>query len=71
MSFCAFQIGHMSQTDDEIQENILAAVKKLSTHVSGKWTNVQVLSLKLERTTSIPIYVKMGEFLVLIRHKQH
>lgn len=58
-----FQIGRMGQTDDEIQQNVLAAVKKLASHAPGEWANIQSLSLKLERTTSIPIYVKMSEFL--------
>lgn len=54
------KIGRMGQTDDEIQQNVLAAVKKLASHAPGEWANIQSLSLKLERTTSIPIYVKMN-----------
>lgn len=54
------KVGRMGQTDDEIQQNILAAVKKLASHAPGEWANIQSLSLKLERTTSIPIYVKMN-----------
>lgn len=53
----------MGQTDEEIEENVLETIRKLATHVPGEWSNIQGLSLKLESTQSIPLYVKMGEFL--------
>lgn len=56
-----FQVGRMGQSDEEIEENVLEAVRKLATHVPGEWNNIQGLSLKLESTQSIPLYVKMGE----------
>ncbi|MPC14882.1 Ribosomal L1 domain-containing protein 1 [Portunus trituberculatus] len=54
------KIGRMGQTDEEIQQNVLAAVAKLASHAPGEWANIQSLSLKLERTSSIPIYANMN-----------
>lgn len=63
LRFDPFQVGRMGQSDAEIEENVLEAVRKLATHVPGEWNNIQGLSLKLESTQSIPLYVRMGEFL--------
>lgn len=57
----------MAQSDEELEENVLAAVKKLAGHVPGHWNNIQGLSLKLEKTQSIPLYVKMGQFLLFLQ----
>lgn len=60
----ALQVGRMCQSDEQIQENVLEAVRKLASHVPGEWNNIQGLCLKLESTESIPLYVNMGEFLL-------
>lgn len=53
------KVGRMGQSDEEIEKNVLEAVRKLATHVPGEWNNIQGLSLKLESTQSIPLYVRM------------
>ncbi|KAK3877912.1 hypothetical protein Pcinc_017422 [Petrolisthes cinctipes] len=59
---CAsLKVGRLSQTDEEIKENIMAAVRKVASVVPGKWFNVQNLSLKLHKSVSIPIYVNLTQ----------
>lgn len=55
----------MSQTDEEMKENILAAVKGVSYGVPGKWFNVQKIALKVHKSISIPIYVNLSKLCFL------
>ncbi|XP_071548612.1 uncharacterized protein [Panulirus ornatus] len=58
---CAImKVGRLSFTDEEIAENILAAVQRLANCVPGKWKNVQNLSLKLQTSKAIPFFVQIG-----------
>lgn len=54
------KIGRLSQTDEQIAENIKATAVKLARFIPGGWKNIMNLNLKLADSISIPIYVRTG-----------
>jgi len=48
-----------SQDEDDIVDNIMAAVQNTALHVPQKWNNVQSIYLKTDESVALPIYTSM------------
>lgn len=59
-SVCSICIGNISQSKDELVENILAVVDKFAAVIPGNWENIRRLHIKCSRSLAIPIYVSFG-----------
>ncbi|ERN03799.1 ribosomal L1 domain-containing protein 1 [Amborella trichopoda] len=55
------KVGRVSQSRDEILENIMAVIKGLSPVIPNKWSNVRSLHLKSLESLALPIYQAIPE----------
>eukprot|EP00249_Psilotum_nudum_P012394 c23756_g1_i1 orf=430-1362(-) len=55
------KVGRLSQTKDEIVENITAAIEGASSLIPNKWKNIRALHLKTVESVSLPIYQSLPE----------
>jgi len=53
-------VGKLSQTTEQVTENILCSVAKLASSVAGGWNNVRSVHVRAQDTPSIPVYVSFG-----------
>ena len=53
-------VGKLSQTTDQVTENILCSVGKMASSLPGGWNNIRSLHIKAQDTPSVPIYVSFG-----------
>jgi len=53
-------VGKLSQTTQQVADNILCCVRKLASSLPGGWNNVRSLHLKAQDTPSVPVYVSFG-----------
>jgi len=53
-------VGKLSQTTEQVTENILCCVAKLASSLPGGWNNIRSAHIKIQDTPSIPIYVSFG-----------
>ncbi|XP_042209316.1 ribosomal L1 domain-containing protein 1-like isoform X2 [Homarus americanus] len=58
---CAqMKVGRLSQTDEQIADNVKAAAVKLANRIPGGWKNVQNIGLKLGKSASIPFFARIN-----------
>lgn len=53
-------VGKLSQTTEQVTENVLCCVEKLASSLPGGWNNIRSAHIKIQDTPSIPIYVSFG-----------
>ena len=53
----------MSQSADEVVDNVVAAIQRLSTTLVGSAMNIRSLHLKVQDAPSLPIYISIGNCL--------
>lgn len=53
-------VGKLSQTTEQVTENILCCIGKLASSLPGGWNNVRSAHIKVQDTPAIPIYVSFG-----------
>jgi len=53
-------VGKLSQTVEQVTENVQCCIQKLASSLPGGWNNVRSLHLKAQDTPSVPIYVSFG-----------
>lgn len=53
-------VGKLSQTTEQVTENILRCVGKLASSLPGGWNNIRSAHIKAQDTPAIPIYVSFG-----------
>jgi len=59
-------VGKLSQTTEQVTENILSCIQRLASSLPGGWNNIRSLHLKAQDTPSVPVYVSFGtEFSVI------
>lgn len=53
-------VARMSQSADEVVDNVVAAIQRLSTTLVGSAMNIRSLHLKVQDAPSLPIYISIG-----------
>jgi len=53
-------VGRLSQTTEQLMENILCCIRKLASSLPGGWTNIRSAHIKVQDTPAVPIYVSFG-----------
>jgi len=53
-------VGKLSQSTEQVTENILCCIRKLASSLPGGWNNIRSLHVKAQDTPSVPIYVSFG-----------
>jgi len=53
-------VGKLSQTTEQVTENILCCIEKLASSLPGGWNNVRSAHVKVQDTPAVPIYVSFG-----------
>jgi ribosomal protein L1 len=48
-------IGHVNQTEEEIEENITSALQLLAKRLKG-WRNIKSIHLKTDTSIALPLY---------------
>lgn len=51
----------MSQSTEQVVDNVVAAIQRLSSSVAGGVMNIRSLHLKAQDTLSLPIYISTGK----------
>ncbi|ORY15372.1 ribosomal protein L1 [Neocallimastix californiae] len=57
----SIKIGLTNQTPEEIAENIMYSINYIVEKVPGKWKNIQRLSIKTNKSISLPIYSSLPD----------
>jgi ribosome biogenesis protein UTP30 len=53
-------VGRLSQSVDDVTDNVMVCVQSLATFVPGGSTNIRSLHLKAQDSLAVPIYVSFG-----------
>ena len=54
--FSAVKVGHSGQTQEQLIENVIAAVSKIAKKVPRGWNNIQSIHLKTSESVALPLY---------------
>jgi len=55
-SCSAVKVGHSGQTQEQLIENVIAAVSKIAKKVPRGWNNIQSIHLKTSESVALPLY---------------
>ncbi|XP_018329695.1 ribosomal L1 domain-containing protein 1 [Agrilus planipennis] len=55
------QVGNTSMNEENMKENVIAAIEGLATEFPGGWENISTLYLKTTTSISIPIYINLSK----------
>lgn len=53
------RVGHSSQNDKEIAENIISAIPQIVTQLPKKWGSISSINLKTSTSAALPIYAAL------------
>jgi len=53
-------VGKLSQTTEQVTENILCCIGKLASSLPGGWNNIRSAHIKVQDSPAVPIYVSFG-----------
>lgn len=60
-SCCVIKVARVSQTRDEIVENVVAVIDGLASVIPKKWNNIRSLHLKSLESLALPLYQSIPE----------